>query len=145
MSDLAESDDDLFGAFGGGAHDDDDDDDDEHEHNSDSETKRRDVEWRMVTSLLKRGKTDALIDEWRERALKTVSEDGSGTTNGRRIIRGDGAIVHEKKCSLGFRLGCPWRCRLVETEDHLVLEVRRKRNRDRNRNRNRNRNRHRPT
>jgi len=143
MSDLAESDDDLVDAFGGDEHDDDDDGDDELERNSDSDTKRRDVEWRMVTSLLKRGKTDALIDEWRERALKTVSEDGSGTANGRRIIRGDGAIVHEKKCSLGFRLGCPWRCRLVETEDHLVLEVRRKRNRDRNRNRNRNRNRHR--
>ena len=41
MSDLAESDGDLVGAFGGDEHDDDDDDDDELERNSDSDIKRR--------------------------------------------------------------------------------------------------------
>ena len=118
---MSDSDDDFVGTFGGGVGEDHDGD----EHDEDEgKNMRRDIKWRMADSFLKRGKSDKDIAAWRERALAAVSEDGSSTTNGRRIVRGDGSVVHELKCSHAYRLGCPWRCRIVETDDHLVLEVR---------------------
>ena len=119
-ADSATSDDDfeLEDTFGG----DDDDDDDDDDIAPRGAGKRSKVPWRMCDSLLRRGKSTSQIEEWLLERLKGLS--GAGTTKGLSYTRkSDGARVTEHKCSLVHKLGCPWKCRVVETDNHLVIEV----------------------
>ena len=76
----------------------------------------------MCDSLLRRGKSTSQIEEWLHERLKGLSD--AGTTKGLSYTRkSDGARVTEHKLSRGHKLGCPWKCRVVETDDHLVIEV----------------------